>query len=252
MKNHEPWRNPPLQEAVFEIRFPTVSDYALFAGGMAMSQQQEFLTTQKLQAAEIPEIVELAGLVKHRFISPDESLLFQTGTDVLSVNSVAYKGFVNFLENIGKILTATEKFVSLSTLTRLGLRYINRFSNVDYPPSLLNINLPFQNTDISKTQLLQLWEINKLDDEGTLLSIKDIPKNTVFDFFFLGECLTGDEWVVDLSHPMTLPRQRIEKRIEEGNVSRKHSLTDKGWYIFITKFAIKYLRSDDFETMSQR
>lgn len=185
MKNHEPWRNPPLQEAVFEIRFPSVSDYALFAGGMAISQQQEFPTTQKLQAAEIPEIVELAGLVKHRFISSDESLLFQTGTDVLSVNSVAYKGFVNFLENIGKILTATEKFVSLSTLTRLGLRYINRFSNVDYPPSVLNINLPFQNTDISKTQLLQLREINKLDDEGTLLSINVQfpvePKDLILD-----------------------------------------------------------------------
>lgn len=171
MKNHEPWRNPPLQEAVFEIRFPTVSDYALFAGGMAMSQQQEFPTTQKLQAAEIPEIVELAGLVKHRFISQDGSLLFQIGADVLSVNSVAYKGFANFLENIGKILRATEKFVNLSTLTRLGLRYINKFSDVDSPPSVLNINLPFQNTDISKTQLLQIREINKLDDEGTLLSI---------------------------------------------------------------------------------
>ncbi|MBW4558134.1 MAG: hypothetical protein KME59_19805 [Trichormus sp. ATA11-4-KO1] len=64
VKNHETWRNPPLQEAVFEIRFPSVSDYALFAGGMAISQQQEFPTTQKLQAAEIPEIVELSGLVR--------------------------------------------------------------------------------------------------------------------------------------------------------------------------------------------
>ena len=185
VKNHEPWRNPPLQEAVFEIRFPTVSDYALFAGGMAMSQKQEFPTTQKLQAADIPEIVELAGLVKHRFTNPDESLLFQMGSDVLSINSVAYKGFPNFLENIGKILTATEKFVSLSTLTRLGLRYINKFSNVDYPPSVLNISLPFQNTDISKTQLLQLREINEIDDEGTLLSISVQfavePKDLILD-----------------------------------------------------------------------
>lgn len=185
MKNHEPWRNPPLQEAVFEIRFPSVSDYALFAGGMAISQKQEFPTTQKLQAAEIPEIVELAGLVKHRFISQDESLLFQTGTDVLSVNAISYKGFSDFLENIEKILNATEKFVSLSTLTRLGLRYIDRFSNVDYPPSVLNIKLPFENTDISKTQLLQLREINKLDDEGTLLSINVQfpvePKDLILD-----------------------------------------------------------------------
>ncbi|QSJ15948.1 TIGR04255 family protein [Nostoc sp. UHCC 0702] len=171
MKNHEPWRNPPLQEAVFEIRFPSVSDYALFAGGMAMSQQQEFPTIQKLQAAEIPEIIELSGLVRHRFISPDESLLFQTGPDVLSVNCIAYKGFANFLENIKKILIATETFVNLSTLTRLGLRYINKFSNIDYPPSVLNINLPFENTDISKTQLLQFREVRKLDNEGAILSI---------------------------------------------------------------------------------
>jgi uncharacterized protein (TIGR04255 family) len=185
VKNHEPWRNPPLQEAVFEIRFPAVNDYALFAGGMAMSQQQEFPTTQKLQAAEIPEIVELAGLVKHRFISPDESLLFQTGADVLSVNAIDYKGFANFLENIEKILIATEKFVSLSTLARLGLRYINRLSDVEYPPSVLNISLPFQNTNISTTQLLQLREINKLDDEGTLLSINVQfpvePKDLILD-----------------------------------------------------------------------
>jgi len=185
VKNNETWRNPPLQEAVFEIRFPSVSDYALFAGGMAISQQQEFPTTEKLQTADIPEIVGLTGLVKHRFISSDKSLLFQTGIDVLSVNSIAYRGFADFLANIGKILTATEKFTSLSTLTRLGLRYINRLSNVDYPPSVLNIKLPFQNTDISKTQLLQIREVSKLDDEGTLLSVNVQfpvdPKDLILD-----------------------------------------------------------------------
>lgn len=171
MKNHQPWHNPPLQEAVFEVRFPPVGDYALFAGGMAVSQEQDFPDSEKLPVAEFPEIVQISGLVKHRFISSDKSFLFQTGTDVLSVNSLAYKGFDRFLENIRKILIATEKFVDLSTLTRLGLRYINRFSNVSYPPSTLNINLPFQGTDISKTQFLQLQEINKIDDEGTLLSV---------------------------------------------------------------------------------
>lgn len=185
MKNHEPWRNPPLREAVFEIRFPTVSDYALFAGGMAVSQQQGFPTTQKLQAVEIPEAFEIEGLVKHRFTSSDGSLLFQTGADVLSVNSVSYKGFDAFLENIEKILTATEKFVSLSTLTRLGLRYINMFSDVDHPSSVLNINLPFQNTDISKTQLLQLREIKKLDNGDNLLNINVQfpvePKDLILD-----------------------------------------------------------------------
>ncbi|MDZ8083146.1 MAG: hypothetical protein RMX35_29285 [Nostoc sp. DcaGUA01] len=106
--------------------------------------------------------------------------------------------------------------------------------------------------DLDRKENIVLCPCLMLTDLKQLSAYKDIRKNTVFDFLFLGECLTGDEWVVDLSHPMTLPRQRIKKRIEEGSVSRKHSLTDKGWYLFITKFAIKYLRSDDFETMSQR
>ncbi|MBE9050609.1 hypothetical protein IQ243_09320 [Nostocales cyanobacterium LEGE 11386] len=106
--------------------------------------------------------------------------------------------------------------------------------------------------DLDRKENIVLCPCLILTDLKQLSAYKDIPKNTVFDFLFLGKCLTGDEWVVDLSHPMTLPRHRIEKRIEEGSVSRKHSLTDKGWYLFITKFAIKYLRSDDFETMSQR
>ena len=106
--------------------------------------------------------------------------------------------------------------------------------------------------DLDRKENIVLCPCLMLTDLKQLSAYKDIPKNTVFDFLFLGECLAGDEWVVDLSHPMTLPRQRIEKRIKEDNVSRKHSLTDKGWYLFITKFAIKYLRSDDFETLSQR
>ena len=106
--------------------------------------------------------------------------------------------------------------------------------------------------DLDRKENIVLCPCLRLTDLKDLSAYKFIPENTVFDFLFLGKCLTGDEWVVDLSYPMTLPRQRIEKRIEEGNVSRKHSLTDKGWYLFITKFAIKYLRPDDSTTMSQR
>jgi hypothetical protein len=91
-----------------------------------------------------------------------------------------------------------------------------------------------------------------LNDLKELSAYNDISKNIVFDFLFLGKCLTGDEWVVDLSHPMTLPRKRTIAKIQEESISRKHSLTDKGWYLLITKFAMKYLRSDDPETMGQR
>jgi uncharacterized protein (TIGR04255 family) len=170
VENHKPWQNPPLQEAIFEIRFPPLSDYALFAGGMAVGQKERFPNTQRLQSIEIPDIIEIAGLVKHRFVSVDQSLLFQTGPDVLSVNAVQYQGFLVFLKDIREILEASEKFIRLPELTRLGLRYINCFPNVISPSSVLNINMPFQNADASKTRFLQLNEV--LDhDNGALLSI---------------------------------------------------------------------------------
>jgi uncharacterized protein (TIGR04255 family) len=185
VKNHKPWRNAPLQEAVFEIRFPSIADYALFAGGMAMSQKEDFPTTQRLQVVDIPEMIELAGLVKHRFISQDGSLLFQTGSDVLSVNAIRYKGFPVFLESIQKILIGTKNFIEISNFTKLGLRYINRFSNIEDPLTVLNINLPFSDMDVSKTQLLQIQEINKIDDEGMLQGINiqfpAAPKDLILD-----------------------------------------------------------------------
>jgi hypothetical protein len=106
--------------------------------------------------------------------------------------------------------------------------------------------------DLDRKKNIVICPCFKLSDLQELSAYQDIPKNTVFDFLFLGSCLTGDEWVVDLSNPITLPRERIEKQIEEGRIYRKHSLTDKGWYLFITKFALKYLRPDDLETLQQR
>jgi uncharacterized protein (TIGR04255 family) len=217
VKNHKPWRNAPLQEAVFEIRFPSIGDYALFAGGMAMSQKEGFPTTQKLQVVDIPEIIELAGLVKHRFISQDKSLLFQTGNDVISINSVNYKGFSDFLESIEKILSAAEKFVGLSNLTKLGLRYINRFPGIENPAAVLNINLPFSNMDVSKTQLLQIQEVNKIDEKGTLMSI-----NIQF-------IAASEDLILDLDVSLNLPQ-------DSWDVMTISSWADKAHDIIWDKF----------------
>jgi hypothetical protein len=106
--------------------------------------------------------------------------------------------------------------------------------------------------DLDRREHVAFCPCFALADLKKLGAYKDIPKNTVFDFFFIGKCLTGEDWVVDLSRLITLPRQRIIKRLDDRDIARQHSLTQRGWYLFITKFAMKYLRSDDPETMSQR
>jgi hypothetical protein len=106
--------------------------------------------------------------------------------------------------------------------------------------------------DLDRKENIVICPCLMLSDLKGLRAYNDISKNTVFDFLFIGKCINGDEWAVDLSRLMTLPRKRILAKINEGSIGRKHSLTDKGWYLFITKFAMKYLRSDDPETMGQR
>jgi hypothetical protein len=91
-----------------------------------------------------------------------------------------------------------------------------------------------------------------LEKFKSLSAYQEISKNHVFEFFFIGRVSTGEEWVVDLSNLMTLRRNRILSQIQTGAISRMHSLTQVGWYIFITKFSMKYFRPDDPENMRSR
>jgi len=106
--------------------------------------------------------------------------------------------------------------------------------------------------DLDRKEKIVVCPCFPLENFKPLNSYSEIPKNNVFEFFFIGSGLRGGEWVVDLSHPMTLLRERVSKRIQEGNIIRLHSLTQVGWYLFITKFSMKYFRPDDPPTMQER
>jgi hypothetical protein len=106
--------------------------------------------------------------------------------------------------------------------------------------------------DLDRKEKIVICPCFPLEKLKGLTAYSDIPKNNVFEFFFIGNGLTGGEWVVDLSHPMTLLRERVFKKIKEGDIIRLHSLTQVGWYLFITKFSMKYFRSDDPPTMQER
>ncbi|AFY70599.1 hypothetical protein Pse7367_2338 [Thalassoporum mexicanum PCC 7367] len=80
----------------------------------------------------------------------------------------------------------------------------------------------------------------------------DILKQKVFEFFYIGRSDIGDELIVFLSQPMSLRRDRVIKSMENSAIKRVNSLTQFGWYYFITKFSIKYFRPDDPTTMESR
>ncbi len=106
--------------------------------------------------------------------------------------------------------------------------------------------------DLDRKEKIVFFPCIRSDTLQALSSYNSIIKNKVFEFFYVGETAMGYKVVVDLNHPMSLPRERVLKNLELGRITRKHSLTREGWYLFITKFSMNYLRADDSDTMEKR
>jgi uncharacterized protein (TIGR04255 family) len=155
MTSHAAWRNPPLQEAIFEVRFPPVNDYSIFVGGMAEVKRARFPEVAQLPAYELPPSIIVSGAVRHRFTTTDKGLLFQTGQDVISINAISYSGFSTFSNDIEDILKSAQKYADIGQVSRLGLRYVNRFEQVEDPFQVLNIQSPFLDFEPSKTTKMQ-------------------------------------------------------------------------------------------------
>lgn len=184
MASHAPWRNPPLQEAVFEVRFPPVDDYSIFVGGMAEVKRSRFPKVDRLPADELPPSIVVSGAVRHRFTTEDKSLLFQTGQDVISVNAISYSGFSTFANDIEDILKSAQSYADIGKINRLGLRYINRFEKVENPFQVLNIASPFLDFDLGKTAKIQVNYIKQEINNLFLSKNVDFPvadSNLIFD-----------------------------------------------------------------------
>lgn len=200
MSSHTPWKNPPLREALFEVRFPPVDDYAIFVGGMAAALNDKFPTTEKLDFADVPVFIQLEGAVKHRFFNTEKTILFQTGVDVISINVISYSGFDSFQKIIRDVLEHAIKFVSFKKLTRLGVRYINEFDGSRNPFELLNLKPPLPDFEIDKTDEFFLRYVKK-EQAGitvnTTVNFSQSEEKALFldiDAFFTP---SDDKWDID-------------------------------------------------------
>lgn len=160
-----PWRDPPLQEAVFELFFPPVSDYSLFVGNIFNSLRHKFPTSLALPANDIPLTTSFPGFVRHRFSDASGAVLFQLGQDLLTVNCLSYTSFDGYSHHIHDVLSAALEHgnpFGLSQQTRIGLRYINRFEDTDDPVTILQINLPFSSSEVDKLNNLKVHDTRQL------------------------------------------------------------------------------------------
>lgn len=169
MVGNPSWKNPPLQEAIFEVRFPPVNDYRLFLAELINKNRELFPKIQALPNAELPSSIIISGQVRHRFIRKDKNVVFQVGPDTLSINIIRYSGFDDFLKNIRKIISSACEFIKLEKLNQVSLRYINRFSRIKDIFSTINIVSPFPNYDKLKARGMQI-NYTKEENNTTFIS----------------------------------------------------------------------------------
>jgi len=116
-----------------------------------------------------------------------------------------------------------------------------RANNFDAPGMIVT-----SSCDLDRKDNVVLCPCFPKEKTARLSGHNDIISNLNYQFFYTGI------WTVDLSRPIALPRKLLLKRIKEGQIIRSHSLTQAGWYLFITKFSLLYFRTDDQDTMSSR
>lgn len=168
------WLKQPLQEAVFDLRFSTLNDYSIFAGVISELQRDKF-KVERMISGDFP--IHVPGMIRHRFFNSDKSLFFQTGQDVISVNSVTYSGFQDFIKQIESILEPSiSRYPEISSLFRLGLTYINQFDNVKDMYSVLSLVPPSGDFALVESSTIQL-NYSKKEENNIVLS-----KNINFDF----------------------------------------------------------------------
>lgn len=126
---HPQLKTPLVREALLEIRFSSSPDlpYGIVPGRLYEALKTQFAKPVELPLAKIPAEFGLDEVVRHRFLSDDESRMFQVGTGVLSINHIAYRGFQRFSADCEQVLkVAIEEIKLIAEIKRIGLRYINK------------------------------------------------------------------------------------------------------------------------------
>jgi len=139
--------NCPIVESVVEIRFSSNTHKSAIFGILYNAIKDDFPTVENLPILQFPEnLREIDPNLKfkpHYRVSNSEYYV-QIGPDVLSISpKLSYPGWTNYSKNINHLFSKIFELSIISTVHRLGLRYINFFENVDI---LSNITLKLESS----------------------------------------------------------------------------------------------------------
>ena len=187
------YKNAPLVEAVFEMRFPADLNIECARSNFYESIKKDFPNIFVPNA----QFGQALALQPYEFKSADHKKVIR-----FSINSFAFhtsdysSGFELFEEECLKYINLFIKFFKISTLNRMGLRYINRIAIMRKDGLIpigeyLNFGFELPDSMSSDPEIFHALLINKVGDGKlrTLIQYQEVPpKNEVilldFDYYY--------------------------------------------------------------------
>lgn len=79
----------------------------------------------------------------------------------------------------------------------------------------------------------------------------DLQKNIIYDYMYIPDSQMGDKFV-DFSILCTYSKSLIMEGIKRGRIKRIASLNQLGYYFFIVKLTVYFMRKEDSGTLEER
>jgi uncharacterized protein (TIGR04255 family) len=148
----------PITEAIFEIRFDSDLPGDAVFGIIYNDFKNDFKKLIKLPILQIPDPIRTKDpnlIYSPHYKLHNNDFIFQVGPKVLSLANInEYCGWDLLSNKIEEIFTKISKTGVVKTPTRVGLRYINFFENLDiYEESNLKLTLNSEPFDASHIDL---------------------------------------------------------------------------------------------------
>lgn len=182
----------PIAEAIFEIRFDSLLPGEAIFGILYNEFKDEFKDFTKLPILQLPEAIRSRD--RNLIHSPHykltrDNFLLQIGPKVLAlVNLKEYSGWNTFSQKILDTIGKIAKTEVIDKLTRVGLRYINFFEDIDiYDKSNLKLMLnekPFETSNFDFTAEVQTGKCVckvKIANKATIDIEKKVSKGSLID-----------------------------------------------------------------------
>jgi len=195
-------QNPPLTEVVCQVRFPAIlrilkedpSDFQ----ELIRSRFPEWEVEQGFmfrfpgsRSAEKPAVEKETKI--HRFKTPDKENLISLAADFFALSTKNYTHWHDFVSDLSLAQETVSKVYKPAYATRIGLRYINRFSlkntkaeNFDQVLDLFNPDLTILLRNKAWTEPSEWLSQLVLSDNGAKLTLRSgYGKENGEDFFLL-------------------------------------------------------------------